>query len=70
MQYILYCTCLDVHVHVLTYSSKPLRLRDYISKLVKLLFVCTKNFVACACHMFVCLFLSLLSFLLSFYMYL
>jgi len=44
------------------YFSKLLRRRDYFSRLVKLLFVCT---ICCACNMFVCFFLSLLSFLLS-----
>ena len=53
------CTCTCMCVEAVTYFSKPLRLRD---KLAKLFFVCVQ-YVACACNMFVCLFLSLLSFL-------
>ena len=37
----IYVCTTDVHaIEAVTYFSKPLRLRDYISKLVKLLFVC------------------------------
>ena len=35
-----------MYIEVVTYFSKPLRLRDYITKLVKLLFVCT---ICCLC---------------------
>ena len=54
----------QIHVHVHVHFSKPLRLRDYFSKLVKLLFVCT---ICCLCVQYVCLFVCLV--LSSFFLF-
>ena len=44
-----------MYIEAVFYFSKPLRLRDYFSKLVKLLFVCT---ICCLCVLLMCLLVS------------